>query len=301
MIHKYLTGSIARYALLAGVSLFIIIASVGANATHAQNRRGYAIEQAQRAVRDRILNENGGRDANLDFDRNVEDFNVSNNEIGVKGSGILYRNNRRDQRRFVYEARVNTRNGNVDQINYRFRNGGVDGGRDDYDRDRYRDRDRDRDRDRNDDYGDRPNGDVRFSGPIINQNSGKALDVAGRSRSDGANVQQYDYANQDNQKWDVVALRRGEFAIVNRASGKVLDVDDSRINDRGANVQQYRWGGRDNQRWRLEPAGDGIFRIVNVASNKCLDVNEQSRDNSANVHQWDCGGQPSQRWRLDRR
>lgn len=146
--------------------------------------------------------------------------------------------------------------------------------------------------------GTRPPGSVRFSGPITNDNSGRSLDVAGQSREDGANVQQWDYARQDNQDWEIINVGRNEFAILNRNSNRVLDVADTNINDNGANVQQYRWSGRDNQRWRLESVSGGLYRIVNVASGRCLDVHEQSRSNGANVHQWRCGNERSQRWRI---
>lgn len=41
---------------------------------------------------------------------------------------------------------------------------------------------------------------------IINRRSGKALDVAGRSTADNANVLQWDYCGANNQLWSIEAV-----------------------------------------------------------------------------------------------
>jgi hypothetical protein len=147
--------------------------------------------------------------------------------------------------------------------------------------------------------GGRPDGRVTYSGAIINRNSGKGLDVENRGSGtrSGSNVQQWDYANQPNQKWDVIELGNGEFAILSQGSGMVLDVQ-GRSTANASNVEQLRWNGGANQRWRLEQSGGGYFRIVNAGSGKCLDVADQSRENGANVQLYDCHGQGNQQWRL---
>jgi hypothetical protein len=140
-----------------------------------------------------------------------------------------------------------------------------------------------------------PEGRVWFSGGIISRSSGKSLDVQNRSTQDSAAVQQWDYAQAPNQKWDLIDLGRGEFAIVSQGSNKVLDVVGASTQD-GASVQQYRWGGGDNQRWRVERVGDGAYRIVNVGSGLCLDVQGAKREDGANIQQWSCSGGANQAW-----
>jgi hypothetical protein len=142
-----------------------------------------------------------------------------------------------------------------------------------------------------------PEGRVWFSGGIISRSSGKSLDVQNRSTQDSAAVQQWDYAQAPNQKWDLIDLGRGEFAIVSQGSNKVLDVQRGSMND-GGHVIQYRWNGGDNQRWRLQRTGNGFFQIVNVGSGKCLDVENSSQENGGRVQQWSCAGAPNQQWRL---
>ena len=86
---------------------------------------------------------------------------------------------------------------------------------------------------------------------IISQGSNKALDVAGASNRDGANVQQYRYGSGDNQRWRLERAGNGAYRIVNAASGKCLDVEGARRVD-GANVQQWSCGGGTNQTWILK-------------------------------------------------
>jgi hypothetical protein len=82
--------------------------------------------------------------------------------------------------------------------------------------------------------------------------SGKALDVAGASQDDGANVQQYEPHFGPNQQWMFVPASGGKVAILNRHSRKVLDIEAMSQADQ-ANVQQHTWNGGNNQLWTLRP------------------------------------------------
>jgi hypothetical protein len=237
------------------------------------------VQQAQQRIRQRMIQEQGGGNrARVEFNNDTSFNAIDNNETRVTGSGVYRRNNNDPGRSFNYNAVFNIYNGNLRTLNYNFTGGGGSGGG-------------------GGGGGGRPEGSVMYSGPITNQRSGKVLDVSNQSTADGANIQQWDYANQSNQRWDVIRLRGGEVAIVNQLSGKVLDVQNGSFAN-GANVQQYYWGNVPNQRWRLQNAGGGWYRIVSVRSGKCLDVQARSQDNGANIHQWACTGQPNQRWRL---
>ncbi len=150
--------------------------------------------------------------------------------------------------------------------------------------------------------GNLPEGRVIYNGPITNEASRKALDVVDRSTQDGANVQQWSYANQPNQNWQVIDLGRSEVAIIAQHSGKALTVQGGRDND-GANIIQRSWRDNPQQRWRLDRVGGGWYRIVNADNGKCLDVTGQGMQDGANVQQWSCvsyGGQKNQKWRLGR-
>ena len=62
---------------------------------------------------------------------------------------------------------------------------------------------------------------------IVNQNSGKCLDVASASTADGANIIQYTCGSGTNQQWQWVATG-SYFQLKARHSGKCLDVVELR-------------------------------------------------------------------------
>lgn len=88
----------------------------------------------------------------------------------------------------------------------------------------------------------------------------------------------------------------GVFRLVNRKSGKVLDVSDASSDD-GAPIIQWPWHGGTNQQWRVVPNDDDSYRLVNVRSDKLLD----SPDGSGQGTQLDQRGDTdsdNQWWRL---
>jgi len=145
----------------------------------------------------------------------------------------------------------------------------------------------------------RPNGTSIHHGGILNRRSGKALDVTEMSMAGGASIQQWDFARQPNQTWDVIDLGNGEVAIISDLSGMALTVQGGSMAN-GANIVQRPWRSNPFQRWRLEQVGGGFVRIINVGSGKTLDVRDQSRVNGANLQQWDYANQPNQHFRLTR-
>ena len=89
----------------------------------------------------------------------------------------------------------------------------------------------------------------------------------------------------------------GYYEIVNRASGKCLDVQGQSLAN-GALVQQWGcWGGA-NQLWKLVSVETGYYQIVNKNSGKCLDVKGQSLANGAQLQQWACWSGGNQRFRM---
>jgi hypothetical protein len=94
---------------------------------------------------------------------------------------------------------------------------------------------------------------------ITNIRSGKLLDVAGASAADGAAVVQTTGVSGNgtaSQQWQLrpVAGSTTAFTIVNRNSGKVLDVTGASTAD-GAALIQYADRGSANQRWVFRTAG----------------------------------------------
>ncbi len=84
---------------------------------------------------------------------------------------------------------------------------------------------------------------------IVSCHSGRVLDVDGKSRNDGANVQQFRYRANDNQHWLIEPAEGKYVRIISVNSGKCLDTAGSDDRD---NVRQFECNGEDQQLWELE-------------------------------------------------
>ena len=310
---EFMKNIVVRNMVLSAFALLAVILAGGSLSTVlAQGSGDRAIDQAQRAVRQRIISQEGGRNLTVLFNTDAQTDVRSRDAVRVRGTGSFSRNNdsrysnSRDNdqqyndsrnnggrsRDFSYEAIVNNRSryGSVSGVRYDLRSGWSGDGRGNTGRDNNRG---------GFGIGNRPNGRVSYSGPIMNRHSNKALDVTERSNQDGANIQQWSYADQPNQNWDVIDLGNGEAAIISRQSGRALTVQGGRDNN-GANIIQRSWNGTPQQRWRLEQVGNDYYRIVSVDNGKCLDVTAQGRQDGANIQLWDYANQANQQWRLRR-
>jgi hypothetical protein len=220
-----LKNIVVRNMVLSAFALLAVTLAGGSLSTVlAQGSGDRAIDQAQRAVRQRIISQEGGRNLTVLFNTDAQTDSRSRTEVRVRGTGSFsrtndsrYSNSRDNDQRyndsrnnggrsrdFSYEAIVNHRSryGSVSGVRYDLRSGWSGDGRDNNDRDNNVRDNTDRDNNRGGfGIGNRPNGRVSYSGPIMNRHSNKALDVTERSNQDGANIQLWDYANQANQQW----------------------------------------------------------------------------------------------------
>ncbi|OPJ59422.1 flavastacin precursor [Clostridium chromiireducens] len=88
----------------------------------------------------------------------------------------------------------------------------------------------------------------------------------------------------------------GTYKLINRESGKALDVYNSSTAD-GADVIQWSTGSGNNQKWIITNMGNG-YKLINVNSKKALDVYNTSTENGADVIQWTDNGQKNQLWNI---
>ncbi|WP_055711440.1 alpha-L-fucosidase [Streptomyces torulosus] len=88
----------------------------------------------------------------------------------------------------------------------------------------------------------------------------------------------------------------GTFKLVNRKSGKVMDVSDASSAD-GASIIQWPSTGGTNQQWKLLPNTDGSYRLVNVRSGKLLESPDNSLKGAPLDQSTDDGGD-NQWWKL---
>ncbi|MBU0511710.1 MAG: RICIN domain-containing protein [Chloroflexi bacterium] len=132
-----------------------------------------------------------------------------------------------------------------------------------------------------------------------NGSNGRSLDVKGVSTSNGATVQQWDWVNGNNQKWDLVPADDGFYLLVAKHSGKCLDVSGA-SNNNGAPIIQWDCHGGTNQQWKLVPVGSSYNKIVSRKSGKCLDVKDRLTGNGVIMQQWDCPGNGgyNQQWKI---
>jgi hypothetical protein len=132
---------------------------------------------------------------------------------------------------------------------------------------------------------------------MIATHSGKAVDISGASTNSGAELIQWDWHDQLNQRFRFDALDDGCYRIAAQHSGKVLDVEGAST-AAGARIIQWDWNGGDNQRFRLEPLQGGGVRLVAKHSGKVLDVTGASTASGARLIQWDWNGGANQQFRL---
>ncbi|OCT11821.1 hypothetical protein A8709_28555 [Paenibacillus pectinilyticus] len=132
---------------------------------------------------------------------------------------------------------------------------------------------------------------------ISSKSSGKVIEVAALSATDGAIVDQWTSNGGNNQKWRLDDMGGGSFKLTNVNSGKVLDVVGFSTTA-GAGIDQWTDNGGINQRFTLTSSGGGYYKIVAQTSGLPLDINGGSTSDGANIIQWTDTGGDNQRWVL---
>lgn len=88
-----------------------------------------------------------------------------------------------------------------------------------------------------------------------------------------------------------------EYRLINRNSGKSLDVAQSSTAN-GGNVHQWSYWGGNNQLWNIIDVGNGYHKIINLNSGKALDISGGSTANGGNAIQWTDHGGNNQQWQI---
>lgn len=127
------------------------------------------------------------------------------------------------------------------------------------------------------------------------KSSWQSLDVAGGSRSSGANVQIYALNATAAQTWTVSHDQNGFVTLTNSGSGLVLDVSGGSAQS-GTNVQQYASNGSAAQKWIAVKDGDSIKLASALDPSICLDIAGGNTSNGTNVRTWSDNGTIAQRW-----
>ncbi|OLF14757.1 non-reducing end alpha-L-arabinofuranosidase family hydrolase [Actinophytocola xanthii] len=134
---------------------------------------------------------------------------------------------------------------------------------------------------------------------LVNRNSGKAMDIANTSTSDGAIAQQWARHDGANQQWQFVDSGGGYYRLKSKNSGKVLDVNNFSTAD-GGKVQQWTDLNGTNQQFRLADSDGGYVRLINRNSGKAVEVTGASTTDGAAVLQYTDLNGSNQQWQLVR-
>jgi hypothetical protein len=87
------------------------------------------------------------------------------------------------------------------------------------------------------------------------------------------------------------------YVLVNRNSGKALDVYNLATND-GARITQWTRNNGANQQWQFVDSGGGYYRLKSRHSGKVLDVYNWSTADGGAIVQWSDTNGANQQWRL---
>jgi hypothetical protein len=99
--------------------LAVVIAS--GSLGFAQGSEGWAIDQVQRAVRERMASRQNERDLAVRFGGDARTESRSNTNLWVRGTGRVLRGDDGKSRPFSYEAGIDTRNNQISDLRYDWR------------------------------------------------------------------------------------------------------------------------------------------------------------------------------------
>jgi lysophospholipase L1-like esterase len=121
---------------------------------------------------------------------------------------------------------------------------------------------------------------------IVGAQSGRCLDVAGVSTTNGTAVQLWDCWGGSNQMWSYTASK--QLMVY---GSKCLDAYGQGTSN-GTSVVIWDCNGQANQQWNVNANGT----IAGVQSGLCLDATGAGTSNGTKIILWSCGGQANQQW-----
>ncbi len=87
------------------------------------------------------------------------------------------------------------------------------------------------------------------------------------------------------------------YTLVNRNSGKAMDVYNLAMND-GARIAQWSRNGGNQQQWQFVSSGNGYYRLKSRLSGKVLDVSGNSTADGAAIQQYSDHGGANQQFSI---
>ena len=134
---------------------------------------------------------------------------------------------------------------------------------------------------------------------IINQNSGKAVDIPNGKLEEGTNIQQWEYNGSWAQQWRIISVDDKYCRIVSAGDESMCIAAAQNSSEDGVNIELQKYSGKDNQLFMFKKCGTD-YGIVSKCSDDCggLDVYEWSKENGGNINQWNYWEGGCQLWTL---
>ena len=123
---------------------------------------------------------------------------------------------------------------------------------------------------------------INSSSIIINNFTGKAIDVPGNSWETGDKIVQWEKNYRWNQRWQFQKTGKG-FVIKNLSNGQNLDISGESKKDH-AEIIQWSHTGKTNQQWGVEKGANKLYKFVSVFEPKRhLSIRKEDVDNGAHL------------------
>ena len=125
------------------------------------------------------------------------------------------------------------------------------------------------------------------------------LDVSQASSANTANIQLFEYVNENQQKFNIKYIGNGYYTITALHSGKVLDVAYAGKTS-GTNVWQHGFNDTDAQKWMIKETQDGTYSIISKDSGLYLDVNNADAKNGTNIQVYEGNNSKAQKFKIEK-
>ncbi len=130
-------------------------------------------------------------------------------------------------------------------------------------------------------------------------NTDYAIDVAGASTANGANIQLYRYSGIASQQFNITYLGDGYYKILASHSNKSIDVYNAGKTI-GTNVQQCEQNKEDAQKWIIKDVGNGYYSIISKCNGLYIDAYNAIAANGTNIQMCNSNGLNAQKFKFEK-
>lgn len=136
---------------------------------------------------------------------------------------------------------------------------------------------------------------LSFTSFVRSPLAGKVLDVREWETTDGALIQLFSNADQDNQRWMITPKGQGIFSVAAKHSDKCLDILQFK-NENGAEVGQESCHEKPNQEWIIGRKKSTVYEIKSRWNYRCVTIKDERGDNGTPIVMDTCLAKSHQLW-----